>query len=263
MTDATLSTPVNRGRYATKDALGKVMSEKFWDPQLETLPIERRRLLREHRLRWQVRRCWDGSPLYRARLEAAGIDLASFGGLADLHRIPILRPRDLPPPDRHGNPSPEWTVAPDEWWQDREDSDVGLARILTDGDVTQRAHLAARAHWAAGIRPGRSLSAMADEVPPPGALAVPGVAPAGAYPCGETEGVHWSDDHFLIEIVVPETGQSVSPGEIGAVVVTDLAREGSPLLRFWTGLEANLFEAPCACGRTSARSTVIRPLVRS
>ena len=236
------------------------MSEKYWDAQLETLPIERRRLLQDHRLRWQVRRCWDGSPFYRARLEAAGIDPVTFHGLADLQRIPILRHSDLPSPDRHGDPSPEWTIAPEVWWQDREYSDVGLTRILTDGDVTQRAHLAARARWAAGIRPVRSLSAMAAEEPPPRALAIPGVAPSIAYPCGESEGVHWSDDHFLIEIVDPDPGRSTSPGERGAVVVTDLAREESPLLRYWTDLEANLFDEPCACGRTSARSTVIRPL---
>lgn len=236
------------------------MSDTYWDPQLETLPVERRRRLQDHRLRWQVRRCWDGSPFYRARLEAAGLDSASFGGLADLARIPLLRLGDLPGGDGPDEPSRDWTVAPEAWWHERERSDDGLVRVLTDGDLTHRAHLAARARWAAGVRPGRSLAAMASSGPAAGALAVPNVAPTVAHPCGEADGVHWADDHFLVETVDPATGETVDPGGTGAVVVTDLTREGSPLLRFWAGLEASLIKEPCPCGRTSARSTQLRLL---
>jgi hypothetical protein len=236
------------------------MDERYWDAQLETLPVERRRLLQDHRLRWQVRRCWDGSPFYRARLEAAGLDPSTFGGLADLARIPILRLGELPRSSGADEPSRAWTVAPDVWWQEHERTDDALVRVLTDGDVTQRAHLAARALWAAGVRPGHALSAMAREAPPAGALAIPNVAPSVAYTCGESEGVHWSDDHFLVEIVDRVTGLAVGPGEPGGVVITDLAREGSPLIRFWTGMEGALIEEPCPCGRTSARSPFVRPL---
>jgi phenylacetate-coenzyme A ligase PaaK-like adenylate-forming protein len=235
------------------------MSDNYWDPQLETFPVERRRTLRDHRLRWQVRRCWDGSPFYRARLESAGLDAATFGGLADLHRIPILRPDDLPPPDPNSDPSPEWTVAPEEWWQEHEPGDNGLVRVLTDGDITQRAHQAARAAWATGTRPGRSLAAMAGARRAGTTLGIANVSPAVAYSCDGT-GLHWSDDHFLVELVNPVTARSVESGERGALLITDLSREGSPLVRFWTGLVADLFEEPCPCGRTSARSTVIRPL---
>ena len=49
------------------------MALTYWDRKLETLPVERRQVLRDHRLRWQVRRCWDGSPFYRARLSGAGL----------------------------------------------------------------------------------------------------------------------------------------------------------------------------------------------
>ncbi len=230
------------------------MSDRYWDAQLETLPTDRRRLLQDHRLRWQVRRCWDGSPFYRARLEAAGLDPATFGGLADLPRIPILRLDDLPRGNSADEPSRDWTVAPEAWWQEREGLGGGLVRVLTDGDVTHRAHLSARALWAAGVRPGRSLTAMAPETPAPGALSIPSVAPTVAYACGEAEGVHWADDHFLVETVNPTTGG------VGVVVVTDLTREGSPLLRFRTGLEASLVDAACPCGRASARSPFVRPL---
>jgi phenylacetate-CoA ligase len=56
------------------------------------------------------------------------------------------------------------------------------------------------------------------------------------------------------------TGDTVGPGARGGLVITDLAREGSPLLRFWIGLETTLIETPCPCGRTSARSPFVRPL---
>src|SRR5688500_4293069 len=118
------------------------MSERYWDPQLETLPVERRQLLRDHRLRWQVRRCWDGSPFYRARLESAGLDPDTFGGLADLHRIPILRPTDLPSPDDSDGASTDWTVAPEDWWQAQCRTDEGWIRTVTDGDALHQADLA-------------------------------------------------------------------------------------------------------------------------
>jgi hypothetical protein len=86
------------------------------------------------------------------------------------------------------------------------------------------------------------------------------VAPTVAYTCGDSDGIHWSDDHFLVEVVDPSTLQAVAPGQPGAVLLTDLTREGSPLLRFWTGLGAALIEEPCPCGRTSARSPSVRPL---
>jgi phenylacetate-coenzyme A ligase PaaK-like adenylate-forming protein len=238
------------------------MDERYWDPRLETLPTERRRLLQDHRLRWQVRRCWDGSPFYRARLEAAGLDPATFGGLADLARIPILRREDMPTGAHPDDAVDAWAVAPKPWRQDVESFEGGLRRVLTDGDVTHRAHLAARALWAAGVRPGRSLSAMAGQHPSSNALMVENVAPVAAYACGETAGFHWSDDHFLVEIVDPAGQQAVESGGTGALVITDLVREGSPLIRFWTGLEASLTTEPCPCGRTSARSTVVRPLTR-
>lgn len=299
---------------------------------METLPIERRRLLRDHRLRWQVRRCWDGSPFYRARLEAAGLDPSTFGGLADLHRIPILRADDLPPPDEAGDASGAWSVASEEWWVYQYQPEEGWIRVLTDGDYLHQADLAARALWASGGRSGgrltwarpswdRETSAViaragqrigmkdrhdsavawppkngllvvavlspdqsdgiggdldpgdtavswgaswpplgtADDRPA-GALTVDRVAPTLAYACREDEGVHWADDHFLIEVVHSDDERAVETGSVGAVVITELSREGSPLIRFWTGLEAALIEEPCPCGRTSTRSPSVRPL---
>jgi phenylacetate-coenzyme A ligase PaaK-like adenylate-forming protein len=236
------------------------MALTFWDEKLETLPAARRRILRDHRLRWQVRRCWDGSPFYRARLSAAGLDPASFDGLGDLGRIPILRPADLPPADGSGSASAEWTVAPADWWRETEMTVAIGPRILTDGDLTQRAHLAARANWAAGVRPGDSLAVLAVAPPAVTTIGHPDVAPVLGYACREAPGFHWADDHFLIEAVDPESGQRVQPGIPGRLVVTDLTREGSPLIRYRSDLETVLIDEPCPCGRTSLRAMSVRSL---
>src|SRR4051812_38012370 len=92
------------------------MDRPYWDAQLETLPAERRRVLREHRLHWQLRRCWDGSTFYRDRLERVGLDPASFGGLADWTRLPLLRAADLPAPPSDADQTRRWAVAPESWW---------------------------------------------------------------------------------------------------------------------------------------------------
>jgi len=92
-------------------------------------------------------------------------------------------------------------------------------------------------------------------------LSLPFVSPTLAYACPEGNSAHWNDDHFLIEIVEPTAGAVVPAGSPGVLVLTDLAREGSPLLRFLTGLESVMLEEPCPCGRTSTRSPFVRSIV--
>jgi phenylacetate-CoA ligase len=95
---------------------------------------------------------------------------------------------------------------------------------------------------------------------PPVAYGLPLVGPTLAYECSERRGLHWADDHWLLEIVDPATLRPRRPGRSGALLLTDLTREGSPLLRFWTTLATALETGRCACGRTSPRSTTVRPL---
>jgi phenylacetate-coenzyme A ligase PaaK-like adenylate-forming protein len=47
--------------------------DRYWDRRLETLPPDELALVQDHRLQWQVQRCWLGSPFYRARIERAGL----------------------------------------------------------------------------------------------------------------------------------------------------------------------------------------------
>jgi phenylacetate-CoA ligase len=67
------------------------------------------------------------------------------------------------------------------------------------------------------------------------------------------DGAHVNEDHFLVEVVEPDTGEPLGDGEVGELVFTTLTKEALPLLRYRTGDLASLTREPCACGRTFAR----------
>jgi phenylacetate-CoA ligase len=71
------------------------------------------------------------------------------------------------------------------------------------------------------------------------------------YECMEKNGMHVPDDK-LVEIVDPQTGKQLKPGEVGEVVATTFNKT-YPLIRFGTGDLSHLSVAPCPCGRTSPR----------
>ncbi len=73
-----------------------------------------------------------------------------------------------------------------------------------------------------------------------------------AYECGEKNGMHFAD-YRVIEVVDPETGKQLGPGQIGEVIVTLLENPVYPLIRFGTGDLSYYEEEPCPCGRTSPR----------
>jgi phenylacetate-CoA ligase len=69
----------------------------------------------------------------------------------------------------------------------------------------------------------------------------------------ERAGSHVNEDHFLPEIVDPETGEPVAESEEGVLVITTLTKEALPLVRYWTGDICTLSHRPCSCGRTLVR----------
>jgi phenylacetate-CoA ligase len=80
------------------------------------------------------------------------------------------------------------------------------------------------------------------------------VGPGVACECLEgLGGAHVNEDHFLVEVIDPETGGAVAEGETGELVFTTLTKEALPLLRYRTGDLASLTREPCPCGRTFAR----------
>ena len=77
----------------------------------------------------------------------------------------------------------------------------------------------------------------------------PGVSGECEYLCG----MHVNEDHFLIEIIDPATGEVLPAGEKGEVVITCLDKEALPLIRYRTRDISRLFYEKCKCGRTTVR----------
>ena len=77
--------------------------------------------------------------------------------------------------------------------------------------------------------------------------------PGVAGECEELCGMHINEDWFIPEVINPETGEVLPPGERGELVVTCLGKEAIPLIRYRTGDLTRLFYEPCKCGRTTAR----------
>ena len=79
------------------------------------------------------------------------------------------------------------------------------------------------------------------------------MGPGVAGECQECNGLHISEDHFLLEVIDPETLEPVAPGEVGELVVTTLTKEAFPMIRYRTRDLTRLIPEPCPCGRTFTR----------
>jgi phenylacetate-CoA ligase len=79
------------------------------------------------------------------------------------------------------------------------------------------------------------------------------MGPGVACECTEQNGLHVFEDHFLIEVVDPDTLQPVPDGETGEVVFTTLTKEGIPLIRYRTRDISRIIPGGCACGSTMRR----------
>ena len=85
------------------------------------------------------------------------------------------------------------------------------------------------------------------------------VGPGVSAECREGRaGSHVQEDHFLVEVIDPESGDAAPPGALGELVFTTLTKEALPLVRYRTGDIASLDVSPCACGRTTARMGPVR-----
>lgn len=79
-----------------------------------------------------------------------------------------------------------------------------------------------------------------------------GATEVGAYgfTCTMQSGMHLNEGEFIVEVVDPASGK---PSDIGELVITNLGRLGSPIIRYRTGDEVRLDRSPCECGRTFVR----------
>ncbi|MCX8030675.1 MAG: phenylacetate--CoA ligase [Thermodesulfovibrionales bacterium] len=83
------------------------------------------------------------------------------------------------------------------------------------------------------------------------------MGPGVAGECIERKGLHINEDHFLVEIINPETLEPVADGTTGELVITTLTREAMPVIRFRTRDLTSIISDPCPCGRTFKRISKI------
>ena len=79
------------------------------------------------------------------------------------------------------------------------------------------------------------------------------IGPGVSGECLERRGLHINEDHFLVEMVDPETLAPVPPGGNGELVITTLTREAFPMIRYRTRDRTSLLPGECPCGRTGRR----------
>ena len=85
--------------------------------------------------------------------------------------------------------------------------------------------------------------------------------PGVAYECSEQNGMHINEDHFIAEIIDPDTGEVLPEGSKGELVFTAIDKEGFPLLRYRTRDICVLSRKKCSCGRTHVKMS--KPMGRS
>ena len=85
--------------------------------------------------------------------------------------------------------------------------------------------------------------------------------PGVAFECEAQSGMHINEDHFIAEVINPQTGEVLPDGEKGELVFTSITKEAFPLLRYRTRDICILSHEKCSCGRTHVKMT--KPLGRS
>lgn len=84
------------------------------------------------------------------------------------------------------------------------------------------------------------------------------IGPGVSNECVEAkDGSHVCEDHFIVEILDPESGDPLPDGEVGELTFTTLTKEAMPLIRYRTGDLASINREKCICGRTTARMSPI------
>ncbi len=84
------------------------------------------------------------------------------------------------------------------------------------------------------------------------------IGPGVSGECVEKAGLHVNEDHFIPEIIHPETGEVLPIGEKGELVITAMTKEALPILRYRTRDITWLEEEPCKCGRTLIRMAKVQ-----
>jgi phenylacetate-CoA ligase len=126
-----------------------------------------------------------------------------------------------------------------------------VAREGARGELRLRAGFFGAEPWTDGMRHQieRGLGLEAFDIYGLTELGGPGVA----VECTRHQGLHVFEDHFYVEVVDPESGRPLRPGEEGELVLTSLRREASPVVRYRTRDRTVLVEETCPCGNPFRR----------
>lgn len=316
--------------------------EKYFQPEIETAPVEQLKAWQEERLIATVKRVYENVPYYRERMEKAGVSPADIQSLADLKKLPFTYKQDL----RDTYPYGLFAVPMEEVVElhassgttgkqivagyTRKDLEIwgdicARAIVATGGDLHDRVHvsygyglftggfglhlgaqrLGATAIPVSSGNTGRQINILRDfgstvlactpsyaqyigetlhdmGLGPKDIHLRAGIfgaeawteemrkeieqslgikaydiyglteimGPGVAYECSEQTGMHVNEDHFIVEVIDPDTGEPLPEGEEGELVFSCITKEAFPLLRYRTRDVAVLTRKKCSCGRT-------------
>ncbi len=130
---------------------------------------------------------------------------------------------------------------------------------LTPNDIKLKAGIFGAEPWTEEMRRDieRSLGIKAYDIYGLTETSGPGVS----FECEEQTGMHINEDHFIAEIIDPDTGEVLPEGEKGELVFTSITKEAFPLLRYRTRDICVLSRKKCSCGRTFVK--MAKPMGRS
>ena len=329
------------------------MEQRYYQKEIETMPVEELKKLQSEKLVKQVKHVYDNVPYYRALMDEKGVKPEDIHGIEDLHLLPFLSKADLRDAYPYGllaKPMKDcvrihstsgttgrrvvafYTQHDVDLWEDccaraivaagGSDEDVcqvaygyglftggaGLhggshkvgcltlpmssgfterqIQFMTDlsatilcctpsyaayigetikemgidpKDLPLKAGIFGAEPWTEEMRRGieEALGIKAYDIYGLTETSGPGVA----FECCEQSGMHINEDHFLAEIIDPDTGEVLPEGSKGELVFTSLDKEAFPLLRYRTRDICVLSRKPCSCGRTPIK--MCKPMGRS
>ena len=319
-----------------------LMETRYYQKEIETMPVEEMKKLQSEKLVKQVRHVYDHVPYYRDLMDKKGVKPEDIHGIEDLHLLPFLTKADLRDAYPYGllaKPLEDcvriqstsgttgrrvvafYTQNDVDLWEDccaraivaagGTNKDVcqvaygyglftggpglngGSHRVgcltlpmssgnterqiqfMTDlsatilcctpsyaayigetlkemgykpEDIPLKAGIFGAEPWTEEMRRGieETLGIKAYDIYGLTETSGPGVA----FECSEQTGMHINEDHFLAEIIDPDTGEVLPEGSKGELVFTSLDKEAFPLLRYRTRDICVLSRKPCSCGRT-------------
>ena len=329
------------------------MQERYYQKEIETMPVEQLKKLQSEKLVKQVKHVYENVPYYRDLMDQKGVTPADIHGIEDLHKLPFLTKADLRDAYPYGllaKPLSEcvriqstsgttgkrvvafYTQHDVDLWEDccaRAITAVGGTNedvcqvaygygLFTGGpglnggshkvgcltlpmstgfterqiqfmmdlkatilcctpsyaayigetlqeqgykpeDIPLKAGIFGAEPWTEEMRRNieQTLGIKAYDIYGLTETTGPGVA----FECSEQTGMHINEDHFLAEIIDPDTGEVLPEGSKGELVFTSLDKEAFPLLRYRTRDICVLSRKKCSCGRTLIKMS--KPMGRS